>query len=369
MKRSVLHIIQPTDGGVPLYVAALAQLQSEAGWRVDVASPASGPLAAAVAGSDIGTIAWEARRAPGLSVPGEIKALRAILQACDADLIHLHSAKAGLAGRWTLKGRRPTVFQPHSWTFEAVPQPARPPLIAWERAGARWCDRIVCVSESEKKTGTDAGVRARWAVIANGVDLSKWQVPNGSERRAARGRLNVPEGPLVVSVGRVRRQKGHDVLLDAWPSVLEQVPKANLVVVGDGPERRSLSERGVPRVSFVGEVPDARDWVWAADLVALPSRYEGMSLAMLEAMATATGVVITDVAGAREAMGSDSGAIVPIEDAGSLSRAIVLRLLDPDLAAAEGRAGRARIEKQHAFERTASQMLSLYEEVVSERAR
>jgi len=369
MKRSVIHVLQPTDGGVPHYVAALARHQSDAGWRVEIAAPSSGPLREWLDDSDVGYLTWEARRDPGPSIAGEITGLRAILEASEARVVHLHSAKAGVAGRWAVKGHRPTVFQPHSWTFEAVPRPLRQVMTAWERLGARWSDRIVCVSDGEREAGRSAGIHARWAVVPNGVDLSKWQVPSASERDMARARLQVAPGPLVVSVGRVRRQKGHDILLDAWPRVLEKVPDAQLVVVGDGPERGPLMQRAIRKVSFVGEIPDARDWVVAANLIALPSRYEGMSLAMLEAMASATSVVTTAVAGAREAMGSESGAIVAIEDRQALADAITTRLLDRELAAAEGRAGRARIERHHSFERTVEEMTEVYVAVMVERER
>jgi glycosyltransferase involved in cell wall biosynthesis len=109
--------------------------------------------------------------------------------------------------------------------------------------------------------------------------------------------------------------------------------------------------------------------VVAANLIALPSRYEGMSLAMLEAMASATSVVTTAVAGAREAMGSESAAIVAIEDRQALADAITTRLLDRELAAAEGRAGRARIERHHSFERTVEEMTEVYVAVMVERER
>lgn len=368
MNRSVIHIIQPTDGGVPHYVAALTRFQCDAGWRVTVAAPPSGPLRGWLDGSGVEYVPWEAKRDPGPSVTRETRDLAAILKTSHASLIHLHSAKAGLVGRWVVRGRRATVFQPHSWTFEAVPTSARMIMTTWERLGARWCDRIICVSESEKQAARSVGIDAPCAVVPNGVDLAKWKVPSPTDRSESRQKLQVPPGPLVVSVGRVRRQKGHDVLLDAWPGVLERVPDAQLVIVGDGPERAGLMSREVPRVSFVGELPDASDWVTASDLVALPSRYEGMSLAMLEAMASGTSVVITDVAGAREAMGAESGAIVPIEDRRALARAIADRLLDRDLAQAEGRTGRRRIERQHSFDRTGTEMTQLYELVLRERA-
>ena len=167
----------------------------------------------------------------------------------------------------------------------------------------------------------------------------------------------------MVCVGRLTRQKGQDILLDAWPEILRRVPDARLALVGDGPMREALVQRAMPSVIFAGNRRDVDEWLAAADVVALPSRWEGMSLAMLEAMARARSVVASNVSGAWDALGSDAGAIVPAEDARALGAALTERLLDRARAEAEGRAGRAQVEARYDLRQTTTAIANLYLEL------
>lgn len=73
------------------------------------------------------------------------------------DVLHAHSAKAGLAGRLAVRGGVPTVFQPHAWSFDAVGGATAALALRWERFGARWADRVLCVSEAERRAGEAEG--------------------------------------------------------------------------------------------------------------------------------------------------------------------------------------------------------------------
>jgi glycosyltransferase involved in cell wall biosynthesis len=360
---SVLHVAQPTRGGVAGFVLALASDQIRRGWQVSVACP-PGTLAEDVSGADATHHPWAARRNPGPSVVAETVRIRRIIDASQPDVVHLHSSKAGLAGRLALRRRRPTVFQPNAWSFEALSGPARAAAVAWERLSARWADAVVCVSQGELDRGAAVGIRADWRVIPNGVDVHGLRAATDEERTAARASLNGDESPLVVCVGRLSRQKGQDVLLEAWPSVKERVPSAGLVLVGDGPEEDRLRSSAGPGVRFAGHRDDVARWLAAADVVVFPSRWEGMSIAMLEAMARGRSIVATDVSGAREALGADAGAIVPVGEPGALADALAARLLNPDEAAAEGRAARLRAERHYSFATTAAAITDVYRELL-----
>src|SRR5205085_2680367 len=103
----------------------------------------------------------------------------------------------------------------------------------------------------------------------------------------------------------------------------------------------------------------------AADVVVAPSRWEGMALTVLEAMARGRSVVASDVPGVRESLHGEAGAVVPAEDAGALARAIGERLLDPDLAWTEGAAGRRLAERHHDLARTTEEVAKLSEELLA----
>jgi glycosyltransferase involved in cell wall biosynthesis len=117
---------------------------------------------------------------------------------------------------------------------------------------------------------------------------------------------------------------------------------------------------------FEGARTDAKDWLAAADVVAMPSRWEGLSLVMLEAMASARSVVATDVAGAREAL-AEAGAIVPVGATQPLADALAERLTDPALAAREGAEGRRRVERDFDLAKMTARVAELYDELLADR--
>jgi glycosyltransferase involved in cell wall biosynthesis len=357
---SILHVSQPVEGGVCRAVRELVADQVERGWDVAVASP-DGELAAEVAELGATHLPWDAGRAPGPATALETLRLRRLLAAQRPSLVHLHSSKAGLAGRLALRRRVPTIFQPHGWSFYALSGLLRRAAIMWERAGGRWADAVLCVSETERQRGESLGIRARWHVVPNGID-PRQLVPG--DRADARRTLELGDDPLAVCAGRICHAKGQDVLLEAWPRVLERVPRARLVLVGGGPDHDTLKARGGERADFVGLRRDVADWLAAANVVVAPSRWEGMSFAMLETMASARSLVITDVPGARDALGPETPAVVPVGDVDALAAAVAERLLDPALAAREGEALRVRAERDLDIRDTTRRVAELYARVL-----
>ncbi|MEU6667614.1 glycosyltransferase family 4 protein [Streptomyces sp. NPDC046727] len=358
LRPRVLHLAQPVDGGVARVVLDLARAQIAAGLRVTAACP-GGQLARNLGELGVDVRDWQAGRSPGPGLPGEVRRLVRLIDEVRPELVHAHSAKAGLAARLAVRGRIPTVFQPHAWSFEAVGGLTATLALHWERWGARWAHRVVCVSEAERATGLRAGVRAAYTVIPNGIDTTHYAPADDDESTP-------PGSPLVVCVGRLCRQKGQDVLLRAWEDVVGVLPQARLVLVGDGPDREVLQRQAHSSVEFTGAVTDAVPWYRAADLVVLPSRWEGMALAPLEALGCGRPVVLTDVDGARESLPPALAArcLVPPEDPGALAGAITGLLSDPPLRAALGGQGRRHVLATHDVRLTAERVAALYRELL-----
>jgi glycosyltransferase involved in cell wall biosynthesis len=345
---SVLHAAQPTEAGVASYVAGVAADQLARGWRVTVACPAGGQLAATLAERGIPRLHWPATRAPGLRTVPETRRLRQLISAVQPDVVHLHSAKAGLAGRLAVRGRRPTLFQPHGWSWLAARGATARGALAWERLAARWTHLLVCVDEGEAAHARHRRVGTRHLVIRNGVDLANFRPFDPRARDSARDRLGVNrDAPLAVCLGRVTRQKGQDVLLAAWPQVRSQCPAALLCIVGNGEALPALRAGAPPGVQFRPPATDPRHWYAAADVVVFPSRWEGLSLTLLEALASGCCVVVADIPGLAEAISAGAGVRVPAGDAEALARALARRLTEPELRAAEGRAA---ARAAHAFD-------------------
>ncbi|MGN9758414.1 glycosyltransferase [Streptomyces sp. SD31] len=368
MRRAILHIAQPSDAGVARVVTDLAAGQCARGDRVTVACPTVGTLGWTAAERGARVVRWDAVRAPGPALPREVAGVRHIVDMVRPDVVHLHSAKAGLAGRLAIRGRLPTVYQPHAWSFDAVSAALRTAAVRWERAGARWAHQVVCVSEGERAHGVAAGIRSRYTVVRNGVDLDWLTPPEASSRDAARHRLGVCDtGPLAVCVARLCRQKGQDVLLDAWAEVEQGMPQARLVLVGGGPDRSVLAARASSTVGFAGAVVDPHDWYLAADLVVLASRWEaGMALAPLEAMACSRPVVVTDVPGAREFLPPRHVpfAVVPLEEPGALAAAVARLLADPATSRGLGAEAQAHIRRHHDVRQVVERMYTVYDDAL-----
>ncbi|MFC5444944.1 glycosyltransferase family 4 protein [Rhizobium halophytocola] len=204
--------------------------------------------------------------------------------------------------------------------------------------------RFVCISEHTRREVArafklDASI---FSVIPNGTDLN---VRENSARSLSKelGR----SGPFVVTVGRLHRQKGYDILLEAIPAVLERFPNAHFVWCGDGPELDQLKRRVasldiVPSVSFVGHVPDPQTYLAQSELVVLPTRGEGLSLTLLQSMALGCAIVTTNAAMQDEILAEgSSGIIVPVNDVGGLSQGIIKALADPSASKDMGKAARA----------------------------
>lgn len=357
----VLHVTQST-GGVGVVVASLIEDQVARGWEVAVACPPDIDLATIAAAHDVEYFPWRARRSPGTGTLSEIVRLRRIIAACRPDVLHLHSSKAGLAGRLVVRGRIPTVFEPHLWSFDAQTGLTVRPARLWERCAVRWTDRVLCVSEDERTVGVRAGIRAAFSVIDNGVDLRRFRP---LERAHARERLGLPDVPTAVCLARLAPLKGQDMLLDAWPSVLDEVPDGHLVLVGDGPSADELRRHPVGAAESVTWRPHTADphtFLAAGDVVVCPSRAEGMALTPIEAMATGRSVVGFAASGMRHAVG-DAGEILQIGDVRGLAAAVARRLADPVLAAREGQLGRRRAEVFFDVRTTAARVARLIEEV------
>jgi glycosyltransferase involved in cell wall biosynthesis len=365
-RLTVLHLAQPVEGGVARVVTDLVGAQTREGVRVVVACPEGGSLSrqAAAAGAEVER--WAAVRELGPRVAAEALRAHRLIRRVDPDVVHAHSAKAGLAARLALRGGVPTVYQPHAWSFEAVEGHTARLARAWERRAARWTDRVLCVSEAERRTGEQAGVAARWAVVHNGVPEA--ETDGRAAARAALPQLSaVPtDAPLVVCVGRLCRQKGQRTLLSAWPRIADGVPGAWLVLVGDGPDRRELSEAAHGRVLFVGASDEVNRWYAAADLVVLPSRWEGMALTPLEAMACGRPIVVTDVGGARECLppGQQETCLIPPGDPRALAESVTQLLREPELRESMGEAARKHVRADFDVRQSAAAVLRMYRELL-----
>jgi glycosyltransferase involved in cell wall biosynthesis len=236
------------------------------------------------------------------------------------------------------------------------------------RAAVKRADAFVAVSRTIRDELVAAGAppEAIWS-ITNGVDTDRFCPVAAGERRMVRRALGFDDGPLVVFAGRFAPEKGVDVLLDAWPRLVARVPGARLCLMGSGGEEARLRQQAhVLRVEgsvmFTGGVTDVAPYVRVADVAVLPSRSEGMPVALLEAMSCAIPVVATRVGGSAEVLDDGvTGRLVPAESPEALAAGLSEALLERAPAARRAEAARAHVLAHHAMDVVADDFVSLYE--------
>ena len=191
-------------------------------------------------------------------------------------------------------------------------------------------------------------IRERATVIPNGIDLTPWEAL--PEQAQARRELGIPaDARVIATLGRLHEQKGHGYLLAAAKQLVAQHPETLLLVAGYGPLREQLENTtralGIEKhVRFLGYRTDVARILAAADIFALPSLWEGMSNALLEAMAAGKPVVATEIDGnVEQVVSGETGLLVPPADAESLAAALTELCADPALAEAMGKRGRERV--------------------------
>ena len=337
-----LIVSQPADYGVAIYVRQLTEAAIAAGHRVTVVCPDAdrGPLAAWVAEAGADHVALDMRRGPSVRDPFHVVTIRRLVRG--RHVVHLHSSKASALGRLAAaslprRRRPPVLVTPHSWSWAVGGRFGR--LYRWiERRLARYADVIVSVSRGEASEGRKhLGASTRIDVVPNGVDRRHF-APNGprSDRDV--------DCRSIVCVGRLSAQKGQDVAIRALALLEDRAARLRFVGeetdVGekDRLQRLAASLDVADRIDWRGVVDDTAPEYRAADVVIAPSRWEGMSLAILEAMSCGSAIVATDVSG-NEVVG-DAGLIVPPAEPAALAEAIDALLDDPERRLSLGRAAR-----------------------------
>ncbi len=236
-------------------------------------------------------------------------------------------------------------------------------------------DRIVATCELVRQIEIE---RARVPsdkviTIYNGIDMEEFSASPLAAVRIQQA-LNIPADTLLLgSVGRMHRSKDFGNLLTAIVQVRKRIPTVRLLLVGDGELRGELETQtqslGLSSVvTFAGLRDDIPDILAALDVFILPSRWEGLPLVVLEAMAAGLPVVATAVGGTPEVvMDGVTGLLVPPRDPDALAQAITRLLRDPDLRRKMGQAGRERVQQHFSMEKMVQQTQSLYKQLLAEK--
>ncbi len=284
------------------------------------------------------------------------------------DIIHTHLLAADIMGRlagW-LTGH-PVVSTIHNNRTDLDEEPRRRQWL--ERWTARLLGRrLVVVSEllREEITAWFGLPPERVITIANGVDTERFRPRPGFDRAAVRRHLVGGDYPLITNVARLMPQKAQHHLIDAARIVLAACPDVRFVLVGEGPLRPDLEAQAAAlglsdRVILAGFRPDVPDILAASDVFVLSSLWEGMPVALLEAMAAGCAAVATDVGGVRQVLRHEvNGLLVPPADPPALAAALLRLCRDPAYTRHLGQAGQAWATREYGMRAWVGKWESLY---------
>jgi glycosyltransferase involved in cell wall biosynthesis len=292
--------------------------------------------------------------------------------------IHQHGVHAVLAVMLGKVLHRPVVLTLSSSKEHGIHQAsAAMTLAGLARSWLRKVDAVAALSQEMRAEAQAFGIQAdRIYVMGNGVDTTIFHPRSNEERLNLRRQLGVDADGMVVFVGRLSKEKNPDGLLRAWQLALPNFTAGwKLVLVGDGPMRGELEafvdERRLrDTVFFTGLQANVESWLGAADVYVLASHIEGLSNAMLEAMAIGLPVVSTRVSGVRETVEeAGAGLVVDVGQKEQLADALIRLANDSALRSQMGRAGRAVILKTYSINHVAVLHERLYDKLLAEKSK
>lgn len=302
------------------------------------------------------------------------RALRRLIRQRRPDVVHTHSAKGGMLGRFAAHAERvPAVvhtvhgapFHPYQgrgarWFFQRC-----------ERAAAARCHRLISVADAMTDLLVDAGVapREKFTTIYSGMEVEPFLAAE-TFRAAKRAELGYGDKHVVVGkIARLFKLKGHDDFLAAAEQVARKNPQVRFLLVGDGILRDQIEHRIHrsilrDRVQITGLVPPAEipPLLAAMDIVAHCSLREGLARVLPQALLAGRPVISYDVDGAREVVASDeTGILLPPRDVAGLAAGMRRLADDPQLRARLAAEGRRRCTERFRHDNMTRQIRELYE--------
>lgn len=292
------------------------------------------------------------------------------LKAARPEIVHTHGYFASVIGRLAARRAGISVILAHVhstyWEYKK-----RHLMI--ERKLSRFTHKIICCSEAVENfvKNTEKITEKKTIVIYNGVDEERFfQLKNSTSIRAELGMDE--EAAVVGTVSSLTPHKGHEFLVQAASLVLERLPSAKFLIVGDGPLRQRLEDQAKdlnihPAVIFAGTRKDIPEILSLMDVFVLPSHTrEGLGISIIEAMAAERPVVATDIGGIPEVVNhGETGLLVPSGNPEALSNALIELLQNPKKAKEMGEKGRARVKEKFTTKKMLSEIEHVYQSLIN----
>jgi len=378
----VLHVItRLIVGGAQENTMLTAALLNPGRYAVDVVSgPQTGPEGSLIPevrarGVHLSILPSLVREVNPFKDAAALVALIRLIRRVQYDVVHTHSSKAGILGRWAayLADVPVVVHTVHGWGHHDRQHPlVRRFYILLEQVTQRITNRLIVVSPRNTQKGLVDGIATaeKYIAIRSGIELDRFWKPS-RPREAVRAELGIPSEVAVVgTVTRLSPQKAPLDFVDTASQVVAQRQDVHFVIVGDGPlcsdvEARVAALDLAGRVHLVGLRRDIPDLMHSFDVFALSSLWEGLPRVLPQAMAAGLPIVATAVDGNAEAVTDGvNGFLTPPGDPRAMAVSLLRLLEEPSLARRMGEAGRARVGEFDA-RKMVSDVAGLYEALLA----
>lgn len=369
-KIRILEMVDKTFlGGGQIAVLSIAKGLDRERFEVSVCTREDGALVDEIKKSNIKHFPATLRTAKAGKTISEISS---ILKDEKIDILHTHGGVAGLFGRWAAhRCKTPVIVHTlHGIHYLHYRNPLLKVLgVLLEKHLSRFTDALIFVSAGDRKKGQELRLAPseKMVVVKNGVDFSEYEKIKVNNKVNRAKELNLESvKPIIGSVARLHRQKGLIYLIKAAKKIAHVFPEMQILIVGDGPIRKKLERKArrlglERRILFLGERKDIPTLLSLMDVFVLPSLWEGLPFALIEAAALGKPVVTTDVDGIRELIrDGETGVLVPPKNAERLAQAIVSILQDRKFASWLGENLKQEICPRYTLSRMVEETQNLY---------
>jgi glycosyltransferase involved in cell wall biosynthesis len=369
----ILHVLPfAVRGGAEEHALSILAALADNGFEPWLAAPSALLAQMAPELNAAGVRRFSVRHCSPLAV-GEVLRFARFLRQEQIALVHSHMFPASLFASPLahLSGRCAVVETFHLREVWREPKPLKASF--WlDRQVARFVDRYIAVSRGAERhlVQNKRIAQSKVTTIYNGRDLKRFRPPSAHDREHARRELAVADAQVLLVVGRLEPQKGHIYLIEAMRELVQKWPRLVALLAGVGSLQSELETQcyaaGLAgKIRFLGQRKDPERLLAAADIVVLPSLYEGLPLVAIEALAMQRPMVGSDIEGTREiVIHGETGILVPPAHSAALAQGIEELLASPGRAAEFAMRGRALVERNFDVRQQIAHTMCVYDQLM-----
>lgn len=368
-RLKILHIIGGGEfGGAERHILNLAQGLDPAEVETGILCLFARPFAQVAEQAGVVSFVLPMRNKLDFHVVGKIKAAIASFK---PDIVHTHGVRANLLGRVAAaQAGRPVVTTVHSLLAMDYPDPvSRLANALAERVTRGMTCHFIAVSNELRQALIRQGIPCeRITAVHNGVDPARFDPADVTEPKRAG---YAPDEPLVGIIARLHAVKGHRLFLQAAQEILAKKPGVHFLVVGTGPDEKSLKKMAgdlkiSEAVNFMGFVDDIPSLLSTLDVLVVSSRWEGFGLTAAEGLAMAVPVVATEVGGLPEIIRPfETGLLVPYGNSSAMADAVIWILEHGREAREMAARGQKMVRREFTAHQMAIRTVEVYRKVVA----